>query len=176
MSRKTALTLITIAVLLSVTLFYGPHRASSQVGVPEARTESLSTVLEVIALVKTRHYFQPVSTFDLFKGYVATGTINGMLRHALDDPYTRHMDASSYENMMNVTTGIYGGIGLSVGIVDDRVTVISPMKGTPGERAGLRRGQDRGHRRPGHHLHDPGRGGEPDAGTGRHRGEPHHPA
>ncbi|HAN94739.1 MAG: S41 family peptidase [Limnochordia bacterium] len=140
MSRKTALTLITIAVLLSVTLFYGPHRASSQVGVPEARTESLSTVLEVIALVKTRHYFQPVSTFDLFKGYVATGTINGMLRHALDDPYTRHMDASSYENMMNVTTGIYGGIGLSVGIVDDRVTVISPMKGTPGERAGLRRG------------------------------------
>jgi carboxyl-terminal processing protease len=63
-----------------------------------------------------------------------------MLKNALDDPYTRHMDASAFENMMNTTTGIYGGIGLSVGIVDDRVTVVSPIKGTPGERAGLRRG------------------------------------
>jgi len=100
----------------------------------------MGTVLEVIALVKTRHYFQPVSTFELLKGYVLTGTINGMLRHALDDPYTRHMDALAFENMMNTTTGVYGGIGLSVGIVDDRVTVVSPIKGTPGERAGLRRG------------------------------------
>lgn len=139
MSRKATLIIIAVALLV-VTLFYGSYQVSSQVGGLGESHESIGTVLEVIALVKTRHYFQPVSTFELFKGYVVNGTINGMLKAALDDPYTRHMDAIAFENMMNTTTGIYGGIGLSVGILEDRVTVVSPIKGTPGERAGLRRG------------------------------------
>lgn len=139
MSRKATL-IITIVALLVVTLFYGSYQVSSQAGEQGASHENIGTVLEVIALVKTKHYFQPVSTFELFKGYVVNGTINGMLKAALDDPYTRHMDAIAFENMMNTTTGIYGGIGLSVGILDDQVTVVSPIKGTPGERAGLRRG------------------------------------
>ncbi|HKM42868.1 MAG TPA: S41 family peptidase [Limnochordia bacterium] len=126
--------------LLSVSLAYGSFQANVQVPEGQTRYESIGTTLEVIALVKTRHYFQPVSTFEMLKAYVTHGTINGMLKNALDDPYTRHMDAAAFENMMNTTTGIYGGIGLSVGIVDDRVTVVSPIKGTPGERAGLRRG------------------------------------
>lgn len=140
MSRKATLIIILIVSLLSVSLVYGSYQANTQVVEGEKRYESIGTALEVIALVKTRHYYQPVNTFELVKAYVTHGTINGMLKHALDDPYTRHMDASAFENMMNTTTGIYGGIGLSVGIVDDRVTVVSPIKGTPGERAGLRRG------------------------------------
>ena len=117
-------------------LVYGSYQANTQFVEGEKRYESIGTVLEVIALVKTRHYYQPVSTFELIKAYVTHGTINGMLKHALDDPYTRHMDAIAFENMMNTTTGIYGGIGLSVGIVDDRVTVVSPSK-EPQERAAL---------------------------------------
>lgn len=139
MGRKRLLIVIAL-VLLSVSFFHGSFRVSSQVGEQRARFENIGTVMEVIALVKTRHYFQPVNTFGLVKAYVAKGTINGMLRTALDDPYTRHMDVVAFENMMNTTTGVYGGIGLSVGILDDRVTVVSPIKGTPGERAGLRRG------------------------------------
>ncbi len=139
MSRKRTLIIIIVA-LLSVTLLYASYGAGSAVKGKEPRYENIGTVLEVIALVKTRHYYQPVNTFDLVRAYVAKGTINGMLKTALDDPYTRHMDAVAFENMMNTTTGIYGGIGLSVGILEDRVTVVSPIKGTPGERAGLRRG------------------------------------
>ncbi|HBN95452.1 MAG TPA: hypothetical protein DDZ66_04065, partial [Firmicutes bacterium] len=121
MSRKATLIIILIVSLLSVSLVYGSYQANTQVAEGETRYESIGTALEVIALVKTRHYFQPVSTFELVKAYVTHGTINGMLKHALDDPYTRHMDAIAFENMMNTTTGIYGGIGLSVGIADDRV-------------------------------------------------------
>ncbi|NMB19656.1 MAG: S41 family peptidase [Firmicutes bacterium] len=140
MSRKATLIIILIVALLSVSLAYGSFNANVQLPEGETRYESIGTALEVIALVKTRHYFQPVSTFEMLKAYVTHGTINGMLKNALDDPYTRHMDAIAFENMMNTTTGIYGGIGLSVGIVDDRVTVVAPIKGTPGERAGFRRG------------------------------------
>lgn len=140
MSRKATLIIITLVALLSASLVYGSYQANTQAGREQGRYESIGTVLEVISLVKTRHYFQPVNTFDLIKAYVVKGTINGMLKEALDDPYTRHMDAMAFENMMNTTTGIYGGIGLSVGMMDDRVTVVSPIKGTPGERAGLRHG------------------------------------
>lgn len=139
-SRKTTYILVTVIAILSVTLLYGSYQVSSQTGDLEGRYQNVGTALEVMALVKTRHYFQPVDTFALVKSYVAKGTINGMLQGALDDPYTRHMDALAFENMMNTTTGIYGGIGLSVALLDDRVTVVSPIKGTPGERAGLRRG------------------------------------
>jgi carboxyl-terminal processing protease len=144
-SRKATLTVVIIAVLLGVTLFYGSYQVSSQGEERGTGQESIGTVLEVIALVKTRHYYQPVSTFDLIKGWVLTGTINGMLRHALEDPYTRHMDAIAFENMMNTTTGVYGGIGLSVGILDERVTVVSPIKGTPASGRAAARGQDRSH-------------------------------
>ncbi|NLJ75329.1 MAG: S41 family peptidase [Firmicutes bacterium] len=138
MSRRVVISVVLLA-LLSITFAYGSWFTSPVAGSGEVRFGDIGTVMEVIALVKTRHYFQPVNTFDLVKSYISTGTINGMLRTALDDPYTRHMDAAAFENMMNTTTGIYGGVGLVVGIQDDRLTIVSPIKGTPGERAGLRR-------------------------------------
>jgi len=140
MNRKRTIVLLIVVAILGVSLLYGSYTVSSKGEREEGRYENIGTVLEVIALVKTRHYFQPVNTLDLIKGYVKTGTINGMLKTALDDQYTRHMDAAAFENMMNQTTGIYGGVGLSVALMDERVTVISPIKGTPGERAGLRLG------------------------------------
>ncbi|MDI9441935.1 MAG: S41 family peptidase [Bacillota bacterium] len=139
MGRRKVFAIILVA-LLSLTFIYAAYGAGLQDRGAEPRYENIGTVLEVIALVKTRHYYQPVNTLELVKGYVATGTISGMLKTALDDPYTRHMDARAFEDMMNTTTGVYGGIGLSVGILDDQVTIVSPIKGTPGERAGLRRG------------------------------------
>ncbi|KLU40165.1 MAG: hypothetical protein AA931_00545 [Peptococcaceae bacterium 1109] len=128
-----------LVIILSLVIVYGSAFTSTFVGGTEHRFKELGAVMDVIALVTTRHYFQPVSTLELIKGYVASGTINGMLSRALDDPYTRHMDPAAYENMMNNTTGVYGGIGIVVGMQDDGVTVVSPIKGTPGERAGLRR-------------------------------------
>jgi len=137
-SRKLIVGVILAAVLVAGVL-YGSAFTNAVVGGTEHRFKELGTVLDVIALVTTRHYFQPVSTLELVKGYVATGTINGMLSRALDDPYTRHMDPAAYENLMHNTTGVYGGIGIVVGMQEDGVTVVSPFKGTPGERAGLRR-------------------------------------
>ena len=40
--------------------------------------------------------------------------------------------------MVSQTTGTFGGIGIVIGIRDEQLTIISPIKGTPGERAGLR--------------------------------------
>ncbi len=106
----------------------------------EARFESIGTAMEVMAIVKSRSYFQPVDVFGLVRGYLQEGTINGMLSKTLSDPYTRYMDSHAYERMMTSTRGVFGGIGIVVGMQEERLTVISPIRGTPGERAGLRGG------------------------------------
>ena len=126
-------------IILALIVGYGSAFTNAVVEGTEYRFKELGALIDVIALVTTHHYYQPVSTLELIKGYVASGTINGMLSRAIDDPYTRHMQPAAFENLMNNTTGVYGGIGIVVGIQEEGLTVVAPIKGTPGERAGLRR-------------------------------------
>lgn len=65
--------------------------------------------------------------------------IDGMLDE-LGDPHTVYMPAKEYDNLRIQTQGEYGGIGISINHRNGWVTVISPIPGTPGERAGLRAG------------------------------------
>lgn len=65
--------------------------------------------------------------------------IDGMLEE-LGDPHTAYMPAKDYENLRIQTQGEYGGIGVSINRRNGWVTVINPLPGTPGERAGLRAG------------------------------------
>ncbi|MGI6148376.1 MAG: S41 family peptidase [Limnochordia bacterium] len=138
MSRRLVMGAVAL-IILALIVGYGSAFTNAVVEGTEYRFKELGALIDVIALVTTHHYYQPVSTLELIKGYVASGTINGMLSRAIDDPYTRHMQPAAFENLMNNTTGVYGGIGIVVGIQEEGLTVVAPIKGTPGERAGLRR-------------------------------------
>ncbi|HEX2165718.1 MAG TPA: S41 family peptidase [Longimicrobiales bacterium] len=65
--------------------------------------------------------------------------VDGMLEE-LGDPHTSLMLAEDYENLRLQTQGEYGGIGVSIDRRGGWITVISPLPGTPGERAGLQAG------------------------------------
>ena len=65
--------------------------------------------------------------------------IDGLI-DGLGDPNTSYLTATEYENLRIRTQGDYGGVGLHIGEYDGLVTVIAPIGGTPGARAGLRRG------------------------------------
>ena len=65
--------------------------------------------------------------------------IDGMLE-SLGDPHTGFLPAREYENLRIATQGQYGGIGISIAKRSGWVTVITPLPGTPGERAGLQAG------------------------------------
>lgn len=65
--------------------------------------------------------------------------IEGVLRE-LDDPHSSFLPASDFEDLRIRTEGEYGGVGLEVVERDDFVTVVAPIPGTPGARAGLRAG------------------------------------
>lgn len=68
------------------------------------------------------------------------GQLKGMLQ-SLDDPYSIYMTKEEFDDFMEHTKGVYGGIGVIVTPGEDNlITVVSPIEDTPGEKAGLRTG------------------------------------
>ncbi len=65
--------------------------------------------------------------------------IDGMLEE-LGDPHTVLMSKDDHSRLMIETQGEYGGVGMEIGARDGWITVISPLPGTPAERAGLMAG------------------------------------
>jgi len=61
--------------------------------------------------------------------------MNGMLRKL--DPYSMYMSPDDYENLNISMQGQFGGLGITIGITDDWLTVISPLEGTPADSVGL---------------------------------------
>jgi carboxyl-terminal processing protease len=65
--------------------------------------------------------------------------IDGMLEE-LGDPHSSFLPADEYEKLRMQTEGEYGGLGVQIVKRGDYITIVSPLPGTPGERAGLRAG------------------------------------
>ncbi len=77
---------------------------------------------------------QPVDDIELMRG-----AIRGML-DALGDEHTSYMDPQQVETINAELEGEYEGIGAWVDVTGDYLTIVSPMPGSPAERAGLKPG------------------------------------
>ncbi len=78
-----------------------------------------------------------IETVDYNKLY--EGSIKGMV-NALGDPYSVYLDEESFKSLITSTEGHFGGIGVVIGMKDNNFVVIAPLKGTPGDRAGIKSG------------------------------------
>lgn len=67
------------------------------------------------------------------------GAIEG-LASSYSDPYTTFFPPKESEQFEEEVRGDFSGIGVEIGIKENVLTVIAPLKGTPGERAGLKAG------------------------------------
>lgn len=56
------------------------------------------------------------------------------------DPYTEYYPAEEKERLMQMTTGVYGGIGAMVMNRDGSTYISQPLEGTPSHKAGLKAG------------------------------------
>ena len=53
------------------------------------------------------------------------------------DPYSQLLSPKDYEDLQIHTQGNYEGLGIRIDVVDQVLTVISPIEGTPAYKAGL---------------------------------------
>lgn len=67
------------------------------------------------------------------------GAISGMT-DSFGDPYTTFLPPEESKMFLDDIAGNFEGVGMEIGIEDDVLTVIAPLKNTPAERAGIMTG------------------------------------
>ncbi len=96
---------------------------------PYAAVEQLGRVLVDVE----NEYVDPVDRTKL-----VDGAIKGMVSEL--DPHSSYMAADEFKAFENDTEGEFGGIGIEVENRNDQLIVLSPIEGSPAERAGIRSG------------------------------------
>ena len=67
------------------------------------------------------------------------GMISG-LAGSLDDPYTFFLPPKENQQFGDDMSGQFEGVGMEIAVKNDVLTVVTPLKGTPAEKAGLKSG------------------------------------
>lgn len=102
------------------------QKASGQADQDETR--KLQVALDLIE----QNYYK-----DVDRSKLIDGAINGMMG-ALEDPYSNYMGKAAAEQFEDSISGSFSGIGAEVSSEDGHVVVVSPIKGSPADKAGIR--------------------------------------
>jgi carboxyl-terminal processing protease len=96
---------------------------------PYAALEQLGRVLVEVE----GEYVDPVDRAKL-----VDGAIKGMVAEL--DPHSSYMTPDEFQAFQGDTEGQFGGIGIEVETRNDQLIVLSPIEGSPAERAGIQSG------------------------------------
>lgn len=96
--------------------------------VPPQDIQKLESVFSFIS----SNYFQNVSQDKL-----TNGAIKGMV-DSLNDPFSAYMDPKTANQFTQSLSSSFQGIGAEVQMVNGKVTIVSPIKGSPADKAGLK--------------------------------------
>jgi carboxyl-terminal processing protease len=89
---------------------------------------------QVWQIIKKDYVQQPIIEEDLFYGSLE-GLVEG-----LGDDYSSFLKPDLAKRFLEDVSGSFEGIGIEIGIKDERLTIIAPLDNTPAFRAGLRSG------------------------------------
>jgi carboxyl-terminal processing protease len=109
------------------TVLGGPRSAHGDT--PYQAVEQLGRVLVEVE----NEYVDPVDRAKL-----VDGAIKGMVAEL--DPHSSYMPAEEFQAFESDTEGEFGGIGIEVENRNEQLVVLSPIEGSPAERAGVKSG------------------------------------
>jgi carboxyl-terminal processing protease len=127
--------LITVAVAAG----FGVAQLAPRSGAPSwwpdrERDRNVKYFREVLQLVKENYVGDAPASYD----DLTRGALDGMLGQL--DPHSQFLRADAYQETEEEMTNAFGGVGIQVETRDNQIVIITPIAGTPAERAGLRRG------------------------------------
>ncbi|MGQ9499607.1 MAG: S41 family peptidase [Dissulfurimicrobium sp.] len=122
------------SVIAIFSLFFivaGVYEAHYLLAAKEGGTyEQLKLFATVFDLVQ-RNYVEDVNPQKLIYG-----AIQGMLTSL--DPHSSFLTPDEYKELQVETKGVFSGIGIEISMKDHIITVVSPIEGTPADKAGLK--------------------------------------
>jgi carboxyl-terminal processing protease len=95
---------------------------------------SSAYVKEVSQIVNENYFDEKSVGFDSLARNAIHGMVDGL------DPHSEFLESKDNEELEEDLNGEFGGIGIEVEIKDGHFTVISPIPGSPSDRAGLSHG------------------------------------
>jgi carboxyl-terminal processing protease len=94
--------------------------------------KSLENFSNVLSLIQ-KNYVEDVDATEVLQG-----AIKGMLSSL--DPHSSYLKPDDFKELKLETKGSFTGIGIEITMRDSVLTIVSPIEGTPGEKAGLKAG------------------------------------
>ncbi|WP_054957569.1 S41 family peptidase [Paenibacillus dakarensis] len=145
LKKRTAVFLVVAAMLcgglLTMVFMQLPNLAGSSAGgeglfasiannngLEQDEAKKIGTALDLIE----KNYYK-----DIDREKLVDGAINGMM-DSLGDPYSNYMGKVPAAQFEESIEGSFSGIGAEVSSVDGNVVVVSPIKGSPADKAGIR--------------------------------------
>lgn len=115
----------------------GKNRSLQFENTANPQTSSLDFSLFWNVWERLKNYYIDADSIDPQK--MLYGAITGMVG-SLGDPYTSFLPPKENTEFKQDIGGEFEGIGAQLGIEDNQIMVIAPLKGTPAEEAGIRAG------------------------------------
>ena len=117
-----------IAFVLSQNIFAKEAPVENE----QTRFESLSKLTKVIGTVE-KYYVD-----DIKLQQIVDKALKGLMQEL--DAHSSYLDKKASKEMSIATSGEFGGLGITVGMRDGALTVISPIDDTPAFKAGVKSG------------------------------------
>lgn len=132
---KKILLSISLIILVIVSAGFGFYFGKTQCKICQPEEIDFSLFWE--AYHKLQEKFVDKGKFDIQK--IIYGAISGMVK-SLEDPYTVFLKPEETKRFIEDVKGTFEGVGMEIDIRKGQLQVISPLEGTPAQRAGLRAG------------------------------------
>ncbi|MEK4012151.1 S41 family peptidase [Peribacillus sp. FSL M8-0224] len=116
------------AGITTIALTFGDEKVESLAPDKHAEFEKLYSTYDKIK----DNYYEEVDEEKL-----VDGAINGMIK-SLDDPYSAYMDKKEASSFRESISSSFEGIGAEIQEQDGKIMVVSPIKGSPAEKAGVK--------------------------------------
>lgn len=146
MSKRKGITLTVLIVIITNIITFAASnmialKLDDKVIVSADEYDSMaSTYMKYGKIMELENYIKANFLEDVDDKNLIDGQIKGMFQ-SLEDPYSVYMTPDEFKSFTEQNEGIYGGVGIIVTPGDDNlITVVSPIEGTPGEKAGLKTG------------------------------------
>ena len=142
MSKKKAITLMVVAVLITNIITFGATSlmTSYNFGMSFNNQNKIKEGKDLSKILSIKNYIENNYLREVDEQKMLDGQLKGMVS-SLNDPYSVYMTQDEFSSFAQQTAGIYGGVGVIVTPGEDNyITVVSPIEDTPGERAGIKSG------------------------------------